>query len=92
MAQSCIICERPLNRSQYKSNKAWKSCPSCSTQNGRQHVFRPYPAAFGTSTERMSDGTPDGAQSWCSGCRGSGFGDGAKKVCEDFAPVKTGAR
>lgn len=65
----CAVCNRPLNRSQYSADNKLKSCPRCSTNDGREHVFYDYPDAFGQTDARVSDTTPDGAQSHCATCR-----------------------
>jgi hypothetical protein len=66
----CVSCQKPLNRSIYSSNRRWKSCPKCSVADGRRHMFYDYPGDFGTSDARVSDDSPDGAQSYCATCRG----------------------
>lgn len=68
----CEHCGKPLRRSQYSSDDKLKSCPRCSTNDGKQHVFYDYPAGFGQSEARESEETPDGAQSHCVSCRGRG--------------------
>lgn len=65
----CQVCNQPLSRSQYSRDHRWKSCPRCSHRDGHQHVFYEYPGAFGQSDARMTDETPDGAQSYCVACR-----------------------
>ena len=62
---NCKHCGKPLNQSQYSSNKAYKSCPRCSEINGEEHIFFLYPKSFGDTTKRSSDNHPDGPQSWC---------------------------
>jgi hypothetical protein len=64
----CSCCNKPLNQSQYSGNL--KSCPCCSTRNGQEHVFYPYPAAFGVTEKRSSANHTDGPQSYCVACRG----------------------
>ncbi|MBA3670533.1 MAG: DUF3553 domain-containing protein [Gemmatimonadaceae bacterium] len=66
---ACATCIRPLNRSQYSEDKKLKSCPRCSSKDGREHVFYDYPDAFGQTDARVSDASPDGAQSYCATCR-----------------------
>lgn len=66
---ACSTCKRALNRSQYSEGKKLKSCPRCSSNDGREHVFYDYPDAFGQTEARVSDATPDGAQSYCATCR-----------------------
>ena len=65
----CVTCGGPLSRSLYSKARDLKSCPSCSQFNGREHIFRAYPTAFGRSSERATEGHPDGAQSHCLECR-----------------------
>ena len=68
-AAACATCNRALNRSQYSEDKKLKSCPRCSSKDGREHVFYDYPDAFGQTDARVSDASPDGAQSYCATCR-----------------------
>lgn len=65
---NCTHCDKPLNESQ--THGGLKSCPLCSTQNGIEHVFYPFPSAFGTSTKRITRNHPAGDQSYCYACRG----------------------
>lgn len=67
---TCKNCNRPLNESIFNEDRTKKSCPSCSMENGIQHVFYDYPAAFGTTEKRISINNPDGPQSYCTPCRG----------------------
>ena len=41
---NCTHCSRPLNEGQFHGNL--KSCPRCSTRNGQEHVFYPFPDAI----------------------------------------------
>lgn len=68
----CKYCGELLNKSQYKGN--YKSCPKCSENDGLEHIFYSYPATFGTTPKRASSVQPDGPQSYCVRCRGSGVG------------------
>jgi hypothetical protein len=65
---NCTHCDRPLNEGQFHGNL--KSCPRCSTRNGQEHVFYPFPDAFGITEKRASGKRPDGPQSYCVPCRG----------------------
>lgn len=70
MVGNCAHCDEPLNRVQFSQDRAQKSCPNCSMQLGNgEHVFHPYPAAFGTTPKRASAHEPEGPQSWCEKCR-----------------------
>ena len=83
MSIACKYCNEQLNESQYKGK--YKSCPRCSTNEGEEHIFYPYPSAFGTTPKRASSNQPDGPQSYCTNCRSSGEGpyvDGKK--CSDL--------
>jgi phage FluMu protein Com len=64
----CTHCRKLLAASQYREGRTWKSCPRCSAREG-EHVFYRYPEEFGTSDQRVSAETPDGAQSHCLACR-----------------------
>lgn len=66
---TCAACGKRLNRSRYSTDGRWKSCPSCSTDNGTTHVFRPFPDAFGTTPARETGKNPVGIQSCCATCR-----------------------
>ena len=68
-AARCTHCETPLNRSRYSQDRKLKSCPRCSVNNGKQHVFWPQPEAFGTTEARASEENADGIQSHCTACR-----------------------
>lgn len=70
MSKTCAACMKKLNESQWRNDETMKSCPSCSTANGREHVFLPHPDAFGETLARSSTEDPGGSQSWCSACRG----------------------
>lgn len=66
----CRHCHQPLNKSIFKRQRTLKSCPNCSANNGSEHIFYPYPDAFGTTPRRSSASNPDGPQSHCTACRG----------------------
>ena len=74
MNMICRHCGKPLNESQYAQEMTLKSCPKCSVEDGKEHIFYSYPQNFGTSMKRISTKIPDGAQSWCSLCRAEDFG------------------
>ena len=66
----CINCKEELTKSVYNSERTLKSCPRCSQNNGKYHVFHPYPSDYGTTPLRSSSTNPDGPQSYCESCRG----------------------
>ena len=43
-------------------------------EDGEEHIFYSYPGAYGQSEKRASASIPDGAQSWCTLCRGDDYG------------------
>ena len=47
MSDNCRICGKSLNISQYSEDGKYKSCPSCSQNNGKEHVYYEYPEHFG---------------------------------------------
>lgn len=51
------------------TGQRFKSCPHCSTANGTEHVFHPYPSSFGKTPARITRKNPDGDQSYCTDCR-----------------------
>ena len=66
---TCQHCAEILNRGQYSSDRRQKSCPRCSVADGAEHVFYACPDGFGRSEERVTEGNPDGDQSYCYACR-----------------------
>lgn len=51
------------------TNKKFKSCPHCSNTHNLEHVFHPYPTAFGKTQARVPSKNPNGYQSYCLECR-----------------------
>jgi hypothetical protein len=87
--QLCRVCNGRLNRSAYQQSNRWKSCPNCSNMHGSEHIYRPYPAAFGTTQKRESEEKPDGPQSHCSTCRRKqepSFAGTDVRRCSEFGP------
>jgi len=81
---TCRNCGRSLSYVQWAGVDRWKSCPRCSTRNGTEHVFYRYPEAFGTTPARATYHHPEGPQSYCSPCRGTGEPDlSASRLCSD---------
>ncbi len=83
---NCVHCHNPLNSSQFRNNGTLKSCPNCSTNNGQEHVYYPYPNAFGTTPLRASDRHPEGPQSYCVACRGGQSPDFEPTLCHNTQP------
>ena len=82
---SCAHCDRPLHRAQWTDDEGWKSCPRCSQHHGREHVFRRFPDAFGTTPTRATLRRPNGPQSQCTECRGNQAPDLASgRLCSDL--------
>lgn len=82
---NCTHCRRPLRNVQWREAEKWKSCPHCSTLHGSEHVFYPYPDAFGTTPARATQHHPEGPQSYCTPCRAGESGDLQKsRACSDF--------
>jgi hypothetical protein len=81
---NCVHCHKPLNQSQYNAGKTLKSCPKCSSDNGSEHVYYPYPAEFGTTSLRSSSGSPEGAQSYCVACRSNLLNNSTQILCSDI--------
>lgn len=82
----CKKCKRPLNESQWKvkDNITYKSCPKCSTDNGKEHVYYEFPENFGTTEKRITLNNPEGAQSYCYSCRSNSNNTGNKKLCSEL--------
>lgn len=82
---NCIKCNISLNESQFNSDRTLKSCPRCSSINGREHVFHRYPNAFVTTDKRESSKNPDGPQSYCVSCRGGHSPSSYNCLCSEIA-------
>lgn len=65
----CKHCNQDLDKSVYRDDKKYKSCPNCSQNDGHEHIFYEYPSRFGQSVKRSSRRHPDGPQSHCIECR-----------------------
>jgi transposase len=65
----CMPCRKQLHLVQRAKAQTLKSCPHCSTKNGRQHVYHDYPEAYGETGKRVTAANPKGSQSWCTRCR-----------------------
>ena len=85
MTSNCIICGKPLNESQWRNDKQYKSCPRCSNNNGKEHVYYEYPDAFGITEKRKTSNHPEGPQSYCVSCRGPRESSANKILCSQFA-------
>lgn len=81
MPVRCKVCGKYLNDSQYSKDGKYKSCPSCSTANGQEHVYYPYPESFGTTPKRATSNKPEGPQSYCTSCRGRGTNNACGLLC-----------
>lgn len=81
---NCTICNRPLNESVFNNDRTKKSCPSCSTKNGLQHVYYDFPQGFGTSSKRTTAMNPEGIQSYCTPCRGNNTPTNQGILCENI--------
>jgi phage FluMu protein Com len=80
---NCEHCGKPLNQSQYNATESLKSCPSCSTIDGHQHVYYEYPEQFGTTELRSTAPHPEGPQSHCNACRAQSPEAPDQIICED---------
>ena len=80
---NCERCGAPLNESQYNATETLKSCPKCSTIDGRQHVYYKNPEAFGTTDLRSTMSRPAGEQSWCTACRARSSEAPEPTLCQD---------
>ncbi len=67
----CLACGARLRESQWSKQQRFKSCPSCSQEQGA-HVFYPLHEGFGVTDKRASSIHPEGPQSHCIRCRGRG--------------------
>lgn len=80
----CKVCGQPLNETQWRKEKQYKSCPKCSVDNCTEHIYYEYPESFGTTTKRSTTNNPDGPQSYCIPCRGTGGTTGKKVLCNEL--------
>lgn len=88
MSIRCKICGEYLNDSQYSVDGKYKSCPSCSTANGQEHVYYQYPDCFGTTPKRATCNKPEGPQSYCTDCRGRGASNTTGLLCSQIKNMK----
>lgn len=84
MAPKCIICGEPLKEAQWRNKNQYKSCPRCSTNNGKEHVYYKFPDAFGTTERRKTYNHPEGPQSYCVSCRSRSESTANKIFCSQF--------
>lgn len=82
----CQKCNESLNKSQYRTNAGgeYKSCPNCSSNNGKEHVYYKYPVCFGITDKRSSSEHPDGPQSHCTTCRFKKSWSVVGKLCTEL--------
>lgn len=80
----CKSCGMRLNKARWADGRKYKSCPRCSTKNGREHVFYPYPQEFGNTDKRVTANNPDGAQSYCTPCRSGRDSQAPFMLCHDM--------
>ena len=82
----CITCGRDLRQSFAYAAHGWKACPECSHKNGKQHVLRPYPAAFEAPERNGAIAHGDSTHAgWCLNCQAKEpVPEGAFKVCSDI--------
>lgn len=83
----CPNCLKPINEGQWAQDGKLKSCPHCSEIEG-QHIFLPYPRAFGRSGRRASEVHTDGPQSHCRNCRSWGQHNETPVKCSELNKVK----
>ena len=67
IASPCDHCSEPLDASVLRDEGRYKSCPKCSQADGKEHVFRRSPEAFGMT--KPTKAKPDGIQTHCEACR-----------------------
>jgi len=95
----CSTCAEDVRTPITRADGSWRACPECSAQNGKQHVLRPYPAAFdepaanapadalpADAARAAADPVAAGREGWCLNCRSNGrIAVGASRVCAEFA-------
>jgi len=95
----CSTCSEDVRSPVTRADGTWRACPECSAQNGKQHVLRPYPAAFDepaanapadalpeAAARAATDPVAPGREGWCLNCRSNGrIAVGASRVCAEFA-------
>ncbi len=70
MCIRCQHCNAPLNEAQDRLAGRFKSCPHCSQNDGREHIYYSN-EKFGHTGRRVTHNNPTGIQSWCARCRGN---------------------
>ena len=87
----CTTCSVDVREAVTRADGTWRACPQCSAQNGKQHVLRPYPAAFDLPAPAglpPPDPAADDAEraGLCVNCRTNGkVAVGGTRVCAEFA-------
>jgi hypothetical protein len=81
----CSTCAVDVREPVARQDDAWRACPQCSAQNGKQHVLRPYPEAFVLPGDTATADDPAKA-GWCLNCRSNGrIPVAGFRVCAEFA-------
>lgn len=65
----CITCAEALARARRSADEQWKSCPNCSLEDGREHIFYRYPDDFGDTQMTAGEADAGAGDGWCAACR-----------------------
>ena len=84
-SRPCITCADALGLVRRSADDGWRSCPNCSVEDGRQHIFRPYPGAFGEQTDEVS-----GREQYCRACREGTARTGPFRRCSQLVAAAVG--
>ena len=79
---ACDVCGKSLDKSRRSFDGAWKACVRCSTNDGTEHVYYPYPEAFGEGAQADEDAGGVGDCNWCRS--GQIAPDGTARRCADL--------
>jgi hypothetical protein len=74
---TCASCKKRLTARVFDKTKTMKACVACSTANGREHVFRAYPADFLAAEGGGDDAEPND----CLACQSGQPPADAGKTC-----------
>ena len=85
----CGVCAKTLDKARRSFDGAWKVCVRCSMNDGTEHVFYPYPDAFGATEGQTTADESTVTQSDCTWCRsGQVAASGTSRRCAEMEPTR----
>lgn len=85
----CGVCGKTLDKSRRSFDGAWKACVRCSTNDGTEHIFYPYPGGFSDTDPHASEDDSASIGSDCLWCRSDSIAPvGTARHCGGLEPAK----